>query len=210
MVGVTPVWTKIVGMETPKLREEWGDRVGITDNEEQPAIDPTTTITETLRGYLHETLQRYWSGEKLKLFNMQLAGAIQSLVANGYTRTVQLQTGVEGTWRISECGMPRTATATLLQALEESVPGSKREAVAHRNRGHQERTGNWAELDEEEEESAGSNAWEAYDSNKSIRDEEAEHFFELDLMGRDWDKHKVMPPSPTNQTIRPSRGLIDW
>eukprot|EP00961_Rhodomonas_salina_P066588 894382-Rhodomonas_salina.1 len=69
-------------MEAPKLREEWGDRVGITDDEEQQAIDPTTTITETLRGYLHATLQRYWSGEKLKRFNMQLAGAIQSLVVN--------------------------------------------------------------------------------------------------------------------------------
>eukprot|EP00961_Rhodomonas_salina_P148359 1997037-Rhodomonas_salina.1 len=132
LVGITPVWSRITGMQTPDSRRGWGQLVGIrADDNEDELITKNTRLLHTLRGFMHASLHQYWTGAAdLCKFHIALAAAIQLAVAGGFTCTAQFQCQSSKYWTVPLAAMPDTALEALLIALKGSVPGSKRLSVA--------------------------------------------------------------------------------
>eukprot|EP00961_Rhodomonas_salina_P298224 3937882-Rhodomonas_salina.1 len=122
LVGVTPVWSRITGMPTPDPRPGWGPIVGIKpDDEEEEVVTDNTRLLHTLRGFMHGSLHRYWTGAAdLRKFHIALAAAIQLAAASGLTSTAQFQCRESGHWIVPLLAMQGTAREALLIALEGS------------------------------------------------------------------------------------------
>eukprot|EP00961_Rhodomonas_salina_P292120 3932643-Rhodomonas_salina.2 len=136
LVGVTPTWSKIVGMPDPMIRPKWGPLVGIQvegddQHSSQQRASGQTRLLDTLRGYLHASLHKFWGGDKrLRKFHMALATAIQLLAAQNLVQTEQFRSPDGGGWHVPITAMPARSREALLIALEGAVQDSVHRSVA--------------------------------------------------------------------------------
>eukprot|EP00961_Rhodomonas_salina_P031677 427036-Rhodomonas_salina.2 len=136
MVGVTPTWSKIVGMPDPTIRPKWGPLVGIPvegddQHSSQQSTSGPTRLLNTLQGYLHTSLHKFWGGGKwLWKFHMALATAIQLAAAQNLVWTEQFRSPDGGGWHVPITAMPAQSREALLIALEGAVQDSVRRSVA--------------------------------------------------------------------------------
>jgi ribonuclease HI len=152
LVGISPVWDKVPGMFPPPPGRDWDPSVGVRpplDQEEEGAGEGGEEARPPLRGretqreqpgnprlmtmltdYAHGCVRQGWVGKDMRRYNKMLAEALRKLAAAAKGRMADLRQGNE--WVVPPGLLEGEESDALLTALETSVEGTRRQAVAHR------------------------------------------------------------------------------
>jgi len=130
LAGITMTWDAIPGMEEAQMEE-------VRAPDGVPKVMEEQGMMETMYDYMWTCIRAYWRGKGDVDYNRDLAEGVRRLVAAGVTKMRQLQHPDSGEWWVDH-SLTRKQHLAVLQALEESVPGTRRHSVAAQLRNEEE------------------------------------------------------------------------